>query len=162
MVAIVRIERKSYFPFICIMKNKTQANYIKTFTFINENIGKMKIHIIKSDMEKGLCGAIEQCIEFQFHGICRFHIAQEIRSIFRQFKPISKLMFRKNREQENSVNEHLVQTSFQSLKSLCLLQPAFKNQIIHQLKKRNTSCNALIKDDIFEGMFRNLKFSLYS
>ena len=129
--------------------------YLRLFRYMNEKIGAIKCHIVKSDMEMGLSNGISACFQFDFYGYCRFHCASVIRKIFRNYPAVSKLMFRKNRDQENSVEEHLVQTSFQTLKSLMLLQPSIKSQIIEHIKKRNNTCTSNIQVDLSQGQFRS-------
>ena len=136
------------------MKSRTEEQYVQLFQYMNEKIGAIKCHIVKLDLEMGLQNSVAACFKFDFFGSCRFHMANIIRKTFKNNPCVSKLMFRKNRVQQHSVEEHLVQTTFQTLKSLMLLQPAIKTQIIEHIKKRNNTCTSTIQSDLSQGQFR--------
>lgn len=135
------------------MKTRTESDYNQLFQYMNAEVGRVKVHIIKSDLENALQNAIQAAFKFDFFKSCRFHSANVIRNNFKDSSPVAKLMFRKNREQNLSVEEHLVQTSFTALKSLMLLQPALKTQLLDHIKKINNTCQSKIQHDLAAGQF---------
>ena len=87
------------FAAACFMRTHRECDYISIFQYLNSYFGQMKFSILKSDMETAITNSVCKTIEFEKHGICRFHQVNIIRGYFRSAAQISALMFRKDRKQ---------------------------------------------------------------
>ena len=88
------------FAAACYMLSHRECDYISIFQYLNSYFGQMKFSVLKSDMEAAIINSVNKTMEFEKHGICRFHQVNIIRGYFRSAALISSLMFRKDRKQE--------------------------------------------------------------